>query len=99
MIPRERAQELIERCRYRIDVCYGHMDRHLAEHEWVMPSGFSMADCALAPALFYAQQTAPFAARANIGAYWERLCGRPTWQRVMQEAQPYLEKLQAQSAA
>ena len=91
----DRDLELIDRCRHRLEVCYGHMDEQLAARQWVMGDQFTMADCSLAPALFYAPRVAPFDSRPGIRSYWERMCQRPTWQRVMREAEPFLEMMKA----
>ena len=49
-----------------------------------------MADCAAAPALFYAQRVEPFGrAQGHLAAYFERLLARPSFARVVAEAQPY----------
>jgi glutathione S-transferase len=49
-----------------------------------------MADCAAAPALYYANQVAPFGDR-HVGAarYLDRLIARPSFARVLVEAEPY----------
>ena len=53
--------------------------------------GFSLADCAAAPALFYAEIVVPFAARhPGVAAYYERLVDRPSVARTIVEARPYL---------
>ena len=51
---------------------------------------FSMADCAAAPALGCCRMVYPFAKHKNIVAYTNRLAERPSFQRVLQEAAPYL---------
>ncbi|MCG8432863.1 MAG: glutathione S-transferase family protein [Gammaproteobacteria bacterium] len=90
----ERDTALIERSAFRANVMYDYFEHLLAEREW-LGGEFSMADCAAAPALLYAQQSHPFTKHKNISAYWERLSNRPSWQKVMQEAGPHLEELQA----
>ena len=53
--------------------------------------GFTLADCAAAPALFYADMVAPFAAtRPKTAAYLATLKARPSFARVLAEAAPYL---------
>ena len=52
---------------------------------------FSMADCAAAPALGYCRMVYPIAAHENITAYFNRLAQRPSFQRVLKEAEPYLK--------
>jgi glutathione S-transferase len=57
-----------------------------------MGDDFTLADCAALPALFYADKVAPFAKRwANVTAYFERLNGRPSVERVLAEAAPYMK--------
>ena len=58
---------------------------------WVMGEAFTMADCAAAPALFYANMVAPFMdTHKNVAAYFQRLTKRPSYARVQKEAEPYL---------
>jgi glutathione S-transferase len=55
-----------------------------------MGDEFTMADCAAAPALFYADMMAPFRdTHKNVAAYLDRLMERPSYARVLKEAQPY----------
>jgi glutathione S-transferase len=57
-----------------------------------MGEALSMADCAAAPALFYANKVMPLAAGfPNSAAYLERLMQRPSYARALSEAQPYLK--------
>jgi glutathione S-transferase len=49
-----------------------------------------MADCAAAPALFYANLVAPFGVNHKATAtYYDRLMERPSFTRVVREAAPY----------
>ena len=58
---------------------------------WAMGDIFTMADCAAAPALFYANMVAPFMdTHKNVAAYFQRLTKRPSYARVQTEAEPYL---------
>ena len=93
----ERDPERIETAQYRAGVMYQYMDRTLENGRWLMGE-FSMADCAAAPALLYAQQVFPFTEHGNVSAYWERLQARPSYRRVLTEAQPFLDKLAANAA-
>ena len=55
-----------------------------------MGDAFSMADCAAAPALFYANKVMPFGdTYKNTARYLDRLMARPSFARVLKEAQPY----------
>jgi glutathione S-transferase len=49
---------------------------------------FTLADCAAAPALFYADQVVPIEA-PRTRAYLDRLLARPSMIRVRREAEPY----------
>ena len=50
------------------------------------------ADCAAAPALFYADKVMPLAATyPNVAAYLDRLMQRPSYARALKEAQPYFD--------
>ena len=49
-----------------------------------------MADCAAAPALFYAGIVSPFAPDyPNVASYFDRLAERPSFARTLAEARPY----------
>ena len=49
-----------------------------------------MADCAAAPAMYYASLVSPFGeTHANATAYLARLAARPSFARVLKEAEPY----------
>ena len=76
--------------RSRIATAYGMIDRQLASRTWVAGQGFSMADCAAIPALFYAHTLVPFPdGRDHLKAYFERLMERPSVRRVIEEAKPF----------
>jgi glutathione S-transferase len=63
----------------------------MAGKTWAMGEAFTMADCAAAPALFYANIVMPFAeTHRNAAAYLGRLKARPSYARVLKEAEPYL---------
>jgi glutathione S-transferase len=51
-----------------------------------------MADCAAAPALFYANLVLPFAdTHRHAASYLGRLMARPSFARAVREAEPYLK--------
>jgi glutathione S-transferase len=76
--------------RATLETAYGMIDRRMASRTWVAGGGFSMADCAAAPALFFASAVQPFPADfSHIRAYFDRLTDRPSVQRVIEEAKPY----------
>jgi glutathione S-transferase len=62
----------------------------MATNTWAMGDAFSMADCAAAPALYYANLVAPLAgAHDTAAAYLDRLMHRPSFARAEKEAEPY----------
>jgi glutathione S-transferase len=65
-------------------------EQDMARRVWATGDMFTMADCAAAPALFYADKVAPFAGKyPNLIAYLERLKQRPSYARTLKEAEPY----------
>ena len=67
------------------------IEREMAAKTWAMGDAFSMADCAAAPALFYANMLTPLSGPyPNAAAYLGRLMERPSYARALKEAQPYL---------
>ena len=70
---------------------YGVLDTALSGKRWAVGEEFSMADCAAAPALFYANMVVPFGEHREVAAYFERLGKRPSYARARREAEPYLQ--------
>jgi glutathione S-transferase len=87
------------RANKQIAVSYTYLEQRLANQDWVCASGFSMADCALIPPLFYAQFSAPFNDRPNLVRYWDRARQRPSYLRVMAEFVPLWEAMMNRSRA
>jgi glutathione S-transferase len=80
----------VERARSQLGEIYELIERELAGKTWMMGNAFTLADCAAAPALFYANTVVPFgAAHERLPAYLERLMTRPSFARVLEEAAPY----------
>lgn len=68
---------------------YDIVQSALEQREWIVGDSFSMADCAAAPALFYADTIEPIGAGAPATtAYLNRLMARPSYARVLEEAEP-----------
>jgi glutathione S-transferase len=73
-----------------LDTAYGILEAEMARKTWAAGETFTLADCAAAPALFYAEWVNPFTQRhPRLGAYFERLMARPSFARVVEEAKPY----------
>lgn len=93
-----RDRELIGRSRFRAGVMYDFLEHRLDGRTWLMGEDFTMADCAAGPALLYAGDLFPFAERPALAAYWERLRARPSYARVLEEADPLLRELRERAA-
>jgi glutathione S-transferase len=73
-----------------LETAYDWLDRRMATREWAVGTTFTLADCAAAPFLFYADWTHSIAPRfGNVRAYRERLLVRPSFKRAVDEARPY----------
>jgi len=73
-----------------LDVAYSWLERYMTGREWAAGGSFSLADCAAAPALFYADWVHPISTDfPNVRAYRSRLNTRPSFARAIDEARPY----------
>lgn len=80
----------VAEARARLATAYAMIDRAMADRRWAAGDAFTIADCAAAPALYYARLVAPFGEdQANLSAYFDRLLKRPSFARVVAEAEPY----------
>ncbi len=80
----------VAHARAQLAMAYDLLETELAGRTWAAGEVFSLADCAAAPALFYANKLAPLTdAHPNVSAYLDRLLARPSFARVLQEAEPY----------
>jgi len=79
-----------DRWRAMFDTAYAFLDRHMAGREWVSGDAFSLADCAAAPSLLYADWTYAIDKEfTNVWAYRRRLLARPSYARALDEARPF----------
>ena len=80
----------VAEARAGLATAYGLLDRRLDGRTWVAGDGFGLADCAAAPALFYAVTHVPLAAEhGHLAAYFERLMAHPAVARVIEAARPF----------
>ncbi|MBY5767964.1 glutathione S-transferase family protein [Rhizobium leguminosarum] len=71
---------------------YAMIEKQLDDKQWISGDGFTMADCAAAPALFYAETLVPFSSeQPNLRGYYDRLLARPSFARALDEARPYFK--------
>ena len=74
----------------KLELAYAWLEGHLAGRAWAAGADFSLADCAAAPALFYADWTHPIGQQYPVlRAYRARLLARPSFARAVDEARPY----------
>ncbi|MEQ1686019.1 MAG: glutathione S-transferase family protein [Burkholderiaceae bacterium] len=82
----------VARAREALSTAYALIDSHLEGRTWVAGDAFSLADCAAAPALFYATTYVPIAPeQARLTAYFDRLLERPSVARAIDEARPWFK--------
>ncbi|MBR0696510.1 glutathione S-transferase family protein [Bradyrhizobium lablabi] len=80
----------VAEARTRLRASYAMLEQQLADGGWAVGERFTLADCAAAPALFYGNMNEPFSdGHPRLAAYLERLTSRPSFARVLKEAEPY----------
>lgn len=80
----------VAEARSLLDTAYGMIDGQMAALHWATGDHFTLADCAAAPALFYAAFVHPFRDDyRHLARYRDQLLERPSVKRVIAEAQPY----------
>lgn len=71
----------------KLDRAYGWLETRLPADGWACGAAFTLADCAAAPALFYADWVHPIADHCSrLRAYRSRLLARPSFARAVDEA-------------
>ncbi len=80
----------VEQAKVQLRQVYELIEQRMASRAWAVGDGFTLADCAAAPALFYADAVLPFGpGEKALQAYLDRLMARPSFARVLAEAEPY----------
>ena len=88
--PGGHVQSIVDGAKAKLETVYGWLDKELAGGGWVTPYGFTLADCAAAPALFYADWVYQIPRTyENLRAYRARLLAHPTVSRCVEDARPY----------
>jgi glutathione S-transferase len=76
--------------RAMLERIYAWLDQKMAGHDWAVGNDFTLADCAAAPSLFYADWTHAIPEKfTTLIAYRKRLLARPSFARAVDEARPY----------
>jgi glutathione S-transferase len=79
----------VEAARRNLHTAYDWIEGQLGD-PWAVGERFTLADCAAAPALFYADWAEPIGeSRPQLAAYRARLLAHPAVSRAVDEARPY----------
>ena len=79
-----------ERARERLNKAYDWLEANLGNGPWAVGADLTLADCAAAPSLFYAdwiEEIGP--KRPRLAAYRARLLAHPIVARAVDEGRPY----------
>ena len=80
----------VEQAMKRLGIAYDWLEANLGDGPWAVGDRFTLADCAAAPSLFYAdwvQEIGP--SRPKLAAYRARLLAHPPVARAVDEARPF----------
>ena len=78
-----------ERSRERLHVAYDWLEQNIGD-AWAVGDRFTVADCAAAPSLFYADWVEEIGdKRPHLKAYRQRLLAHPIVARAVDEGRPY----------
>jgi glutathione S-transferase len=80
----------VKRARDRLHTAYDWLEANLGNGRWAAGDEFTLADCAAAPSLFYAdwvEEIGPM--RPKLAAYRKRLLEHPIVARAVDEGRPY----------
>ena len=81
----------VAEARAQLRLSYSMIERQMADGAWAMGRDFSLADCAAIPSLYYGNKVEPSGEFRNVSAYLGRLQARPSFARVLKEAEPFFQ--------
>src|SRR5262249_47924601 len=94
-----KSEEGLVLARERLERAYAWLEGRLAGRTWAAGADFTLADCAAAPSLFYADWVHRIPeAHPVLRGYRARLLARPSFARAVEEARPFRPKLPPRSA-
>jgi glutathione S-transferase len=80
----------VAEARKLLELAYAWLDKTLVGRTWAAGEDFTLADCAAAPFLFYADWTHPISEDfSRVRTYRKRLLARPSFARAVDEARPF----------
>lgn len=75
-----------------LGMAYDMIEARRSDSPWAVGEHFTMADCAAAPALFYAVVVRPLSpGHVKLAAYYERLLARPSVAQAIEQARPWFQ--------
>ena len=80
----------VQKARGDLRTAYDYLEANLGDGPWAVGEQFTMADCAAAPSLFYAdwvEEIGP--SRPRLAAYRARLLAHPVVARAVDEGRPF----------
>lgn len=85
-----RKELAMAEARQALDTAYSWLEDRLKDGVWAAGENFSMADCAAAPSLFYADWVHEISPRfGRLREYRAQLLARPSFARAVEEGRPY----------
>ncbi|MEZ5572615.1 MAG: glutathione S-transferase family protein [Halioglobus sp.] len=86
----DRSEPIVYSARDLLDKAYSWLDRRIAGRSWAAGDTFTLADCAAAPSLFYADWVHNISSGYQaLRTYRTRLLARPSVKRAVDDARPY----------
>jgi glutathione S-transferase len=80
----------VDKALERLRTAYDWLEANLDEGPWAVGDQFTLADCAAAPSLFYADWVEEIGdARPRLKGYRQRLLAQPAVARAVDEGRPY----------
>lgn len=95
----KREPERVAEAHRVLQLTLGYLNHELKQGPWILGEEFTIADCALAPPLAYLRHMLDLGAFPNLNAYLGRLLERPSFAKVLAEAQPYLAAMMGGGSA
>jgi glutathione S-transferase len=87
--PGRKEQAMAEACK-ALDTAYAWLEQRLAGRKWAAGESLSMADCAAAPSLFYADWVHQIGdGTPRLRDYRAQLLAHPSFARAVEEGRPY----------
>lgn len=89
-IPSYRDTLTMDSAKAMLQQTYGWLNKHLQNTQYACGDAFTLADCAAAPSLFYADWVHEIGQEhTHLRRYRTQLLARPSVQRCVDEARPY----------